>query len=84
MAKGYRRRASTPPRDPQIEKEIAMGQELCRSFTEKFGQSTIDKCIPTATVYVFVHDIAILYFSRYLLVPGCSVRVRISCCCICL
>ena len=36
-------------RDPRIEKEIAMGDELCRTFMEKFGQSIIDKYRPTAT-----------------------------------
>ena len=36
-------------RDPRIEKEIAMGEELRRTFMEKFGQSIIDKYRPTAT-----------------------------------
>ena len=36
-------------RDPRIEKEIAMGEELRRAFMEKFGQSVIDKYRPTAT-----------------------------------
>ena len=36
-------------RDPRIEKEIAMGEELRRTFLEKFGQSIIDKYRPTAT-----------------------------------
>ena len=36
-------------RDPRIEKEIAMGEELRRMFMEKFGQSVIDKYRPTAT-----------------------------------
>ncbi|KAF9643594.1 hypothetical protein BDM02DRAFT_3191430 [Thelephora ganbajun] len=36
-------------RDPRIEKEIAMGEELRRTFREKFGQSIIDKYRPTAT-----------------------------------
>lgn len=35
-------------RDPRIEKEIAMGEELRRTFLEKFGQSVIDKYRPTA------------------------------------
>ena len=35
-------------RDPRIEKEVAMGEELRRSFMEKFGQSIIDKYRPTA------------------------------------
>jgi hypothetical protein len=33
-------------RDPRIEKEITMGQELRRSFMEKFGDSIIDKYRP--------------------------------------
>ena len=36
-------------RDPRIEKEVAMGEELRRTFMEKFGQSIIDKYRPTAT-----------------------------------
>jgi len=36
-------------RDPRIEKEIAMGEELRKVFMEKFGQSIIDKYRPTAT-----------------------------------
>jgi hypothetical protein len=36
-------------RDPRIEKEIAMGEELRRTFLEKFGQSVIDKYRPSAT-----------------------------------
>lgn len=36
-------------RDPRIEKEVAMGGELRRTFMEKFGQSIIDKYRPTAT-----------------------------------
>lgn len=36
-------------RDPRIENEIAMGEELRRAFTEKFGQSIIDKYRPIAT-----------------------------------
>ena len=36
-------------RDPRIEKEIAMGEELRRTFLEKFGQSIIDKYRPSAT-----------------------------------
>ena len=36
-------------RDPRIEKEIAMGEELRRTFMERFGQSIIDKYRPTAT-----------------------------------
>ena len=36
-------------RDPRIEKEIVMGEELRRTFMEKFGQSVIDKYRPTAT-----------------------------------
>jgi len=36
-------------RDPRIEKEIAMGEELRRTFLEKFGQSIIDKYRPTTT-----------------------------------
>ena len=36
-------------RDPRIEKEIAMGEELRRAFMEKFGQSIIDIYRPTAT-----------------------------------
>lgn len=36
-------------RDPRIEKEISMGEELRRTFLEKFGQSIIDKYRPTAT-----------------------------------
>ena len=36
-------------RDPRIEKEIAMGEELRRTFMEKFGLSIIDKYRPTAT-----------------------------------
>ena len=47
---------------------------------EEFGQSTIDKYIPTVTAWVSDHDIVVLYFSRYLLVPGCSLRVRIPSC----
>ena len=35
-------------RDPRIEKEIAMGDELRRTFMEKFGQSIIDKYRPAA------------------------------------
>lgn len=35
-------------RDPRIENEIAMGEELRRMFMEKFGQSIIDKYRPTA------------------------------------
>jgi len=36
-------------RDPRIEKEIAMGEELRRTFREKFGESVIDKYRQTAT-----------------------------------
>jgi hypothetical protein len=36
-----------PPGNLRIEKEITMGQELRRSFMEKFGRSTIAKYIPT-------------------------------------
>ena len=36
-------------RDPRVEKEIAMGEELRRTFMEKFGQSIIDKYRPVAT-----------------------------------
>ena len=36
-------------RDPRIEKEIAMGEELRRMLMEKFGQPIIDKYRPTAT-----------------------------------
>lgn len=36
-------------RDPRIEKEIMMGEELRRTFMEKFGQSIIDRYRPTAT-----------------------------------
>jgi hypothetical protein len=37
-------------RDPRIEKEIVMGEELRRTFLEKFGQSIIDRYRPaTAT-----------------------------------
>ena len=36
-------------RDPRIEKEIMMGEELRRTFMEKFGRSIIDKYRPTAT-----------------------------------
>jgi hypothetical protein len=64
-------------RDPRVEKGIPVGQELCRSFAEKFGQSTIDKHTATVTAWESVHDVVILYFSRYPLVPGCSLRVRI-------
>jgi hypothetical protein len=67
-------------RDPGVEKGIAVGQELCRSFMEKFGQSTIDKDIPTVTAWVSIQDVVILYFSRYPLVPGCSLRVRVLSC----
>jgi hypothetical protein len=67
-------------RDPRVEKGIAVGQELRRSFIEKFGQSTIDKHIPTVTAWVSVNDVVVLYFSRYPLEPGCSLRVRnLSC-----
>jgi hypothetical protein len=32
---------------------------------EKFGQSTIDKYIPTVTAWVLVHDVVVSRFSRY-------------------
>jgi len=37
-------------RDPRIEEEVAMGEELRRVFMEKFGQSVIDKYRPTGTI----------------------------------
>ena len=39
-------------RDPRIEKEIAMGEELRRTFLDKFGQSIIDKYRPASTTQV--------------------------------
>ena len=36
-------------RDPRIEKEIVMGEELRRTFMERFGQSIIDQYRPVAT-----------------------------------